>query len=334
MFKLCGLLLTGFLVGLAASLFPATAQTKGSGSISGRVTLGEKPAKGVPIVATSSASPNQKPTSVTASTDDEGRYRITGLAAGRYSVSPYQPANVLPERTQWDPGSKSVTLGDDESVSDINFSLMPGGVITGRIVGPDGRPLIEQRVTVESIDKKTSFGGFMSGSTMYQTDDRGIYRVYGLPSGRYLVSIGEDKNNDTISLGFQNGGYFQKTFYPSVTERSDARVVELTEGAVETGIDIVVGPREKRYSIAGRMIDQATGKAVADVPAAYGVISPGQSGIGASGTDTKSDALGQFKLNSLKPGRYAVFAGGNFMGTDKWTSDPVQVEITDADITG
>jgi hypothetical protein len=55
--------------------------------------------------------------------------------------------------------------------------------------------------------------------------------------------------------------------------------------------------------------------------------------VGASGTSSSSDQLGNFKLNALKPGRYAVFAGGFSMGADKWTSDPVVVDITDSNVT-
>ncbi|HYJ92509.1 MAG TPA: hypothetical protein VEV84_14460 [Pyrinomonadaceae bacterium] len=334
MFKLSGLLLTGFLVALSALLFPVAAQSRGTGSISGKVTLGDKPAKGIPVIATLPGSAAmQRPSSVTASTDEEGRYRITGLAAGRYSVAPYQPTNVLPGRTQWDPGSKSVTLGENESASDVNFALSLGGVITGRIVGPDGRPLIEQRVTIESPDKKSTLGGIFGG-TMYRTDDRGIYRIYGLAAGKYLVSVGDEKSGDNIVVGLNNSGYFQKTFYPGTTERSEAQVVELTEGSVETGIDIAVGPRERTYSISGRMIDQATGKPVADVPVAYGILKPGETSSGGFGSSAKSDTLGQFKLNSLKPGRYLVFAGAFSDEPNKWTSDSAQVEITDTDVTG
>ena len=169
------------------------AQAKGSGSISGTVTLGGKPAKGVPVVVWVNINgPGQKPPFSTATTDEEGRYLISGLPAGKYSVAPYQPANSLPERTMFDLGSKSVTLNDNESASAIDFNLAAGSVITGRVVGPDGRPLIEQRITLESLENKQTFGGLM-GNEMYRTDDRGIYRIYGLPAGRLSRQRGRRK---------------------------------------------------------------------------------------------------------------------------------------------
>jgi hypothetical protein len=333
MFRLAYFSISVILIGLGICSVSIHAQNKNSGSIAGTVTLGGKPAKGVPVVASlNSNSPGQKPPFGTASTDDEGRYSITGLAAGRYSVAPYQPTSVLPERTIFDTGSKSVTLSENESAANIDFTLSAGAVITGRITGSDGRPLIEQRINVESADGKQSFGGIFGGE-MYRTDDRGIYRIYGLPAGSYFVSVGEAPVSNIITIGGSTNSNVPHTYYPGVTEKADAKLLEMTDGSTESAIDISVGDREKTYSISGRMVDQTTGKPVADVPAAYGLVQSGNS-IGAFGTSTNSDVSGQFKINSLKPGRYAVFAGGFSFGgsADKWTSDPAVIEITDANV--
>jgi len=332
MFKRFGFWVTGVLIGLCLSGPAVLAQSKGAASISGTVMLGGKPAKGVPVVASLSGNtPGQKPSTATATTDDDGHYRITGLASGRYSVSPYQPTSVLPERTPFDPGGKNVVLGENEAVTGIDFTMSAGCVITGRIVGPDGRPLIEQRITVEAPDAKNSFASMMGGD-MYRTDDRGIYRIYGLAPGKYIVSAGEEKGSDSVVVGLNNRSYFPRTFYPGVTDRSQAQVLDLSEGGIASDIDISVATREKNFSISGRMLDGATGKAVADVPAAYAPLKPGDTSIHVFGSSTKSDSSGQFKMNGLKPGRYAVFAGTFFTDDSKWTSDPVEVEITDSDL--
>ena len=322
------------LVLLAAFAVSVDAQAR-SGSIAGTVTLAGKPAKRVQVVVwISSNSIDPKPKFNTGSTDDEGRYVISGLAAGKYAIAPYQPANSLPERTMFDSGNKSVTLNENEAATGIDFNLAAGGVITGRVVGPDGRPLIEQRITLENVDSKQSLGGIFGGD-MYRTDDRGIYRLYGLPAGRYYVVAGDANTSNTITIGLNSARSSPRTYYPGVTEKTDAKVVELSEGSTESGIDIPVGLPEKTYSISGRMIDQATGKPVADVPATYGVMSPGTTSIGAYGTNANSDVSGRFKIGSLKPGKYAVFAGGFSMGngSDKYTSDPVIIDVIDSDVT-
>ena len=330
MLKLWGFWVAVVSIGLTISACPALGQGKGPASISGKITLAGKPAKGVPVLASIRTDfSGQKPPAATATSDEDGRYRIVGLAAGQYSVVPYQPANVLPDHTNWDPGAKSVTVADGEAANDVDFTLSAGGVITGRIVGQDGRVLIEQRVNVESADGKSKLESM--SSPMYQTDDRGVYRIYGVPAGRYIVSVGEDSHSGIV-YGPSNASYVQKTFYPGGTERSQAQILELSDGLVESGIDITVGPREKTYTVSGRMIDQATGKPVGDVPVAYGLLSPDEQRIGAYGSSSSSDALGQFKLSSLRPGRYTIFAGDSYSSSTKWMSDPTVVEIVDSDI--
>src|SRR6476646_494577 len=185
MFRLFRFSVGSVSIGHYAFVFSTPGQIKGSASIAGTITRSGKPAKGIPVVAWQSAgNPTIKPPFISGTTDEEGRYLISGLADGKYQIAPYQPADSIPGRTMFDQGSKSVTLNENESATGVDFVLSAGSVITGRIVGYDGRPLIEQRITVENVANKQSLGG-MAGGEMYRTDDRGIYRIYGLPAGRY-----------------------------------------------------------------------------------------------------------------------------------------------------
>ncbi|MEP7076384.1 MAG: carboxypeptidase-like regulatory domain-containing protein [Acidobacteriota bacterium] len=315
------------------STFTINAQSKGTGTISGKVSLGGKPGKGVPVTASPSDNTfPPKPATATATTDDEGHFKLGGLAAGRYTIAPYQPKEVIPGATRWESG-KTITLNDGEVADNVDFDLSRGGVITGRVTGPDGRPLVEQRVTVESAtDLKTDFGGMM-GTEMYQTDDRGIFRIYGLPAGKYVVSVGEEKDGSTQTYGMGQGGYYPRTFHPGVRERSEATVVELSEGGEDTAIDITLGPREKTYSISGRMVDEATGDPAPDVAVGYGKIKPGETSMNGFGSSSKSDPQGKFRIEGIKPGNYAIFvAAFGLDNDDSKTSDPVQVQVTDGDI--
>src|SRR4029079_16482299 len=69
------------------------AKTKPSASISGRVTIGDKPAPGI-VVAVSGLN-SSTPLSQTTS-DMDGNYRIGGLAAGSINVIPVAPVYVVP----------------------------------------------------------------------------------------------------------------------------------------------------------------------------------------------------------------------------------------------
>jgi hypothetical protein len=137
----------------------------------------------------------------------------------------------------------------------INFDLVPGGVITGRVSDSEGHPLIEERVSVmpmeERDQRRPMFYGSGSGMT---TDDRGVYRAFGLPAGRYKVSVGDPRFN----TGNRRRATVQ-TFYPDVTDFAKAGVVEVKEGSEANKIDITIGEAPQGYSVAGRVVDGESG---------------------------------------------------------------------------
>ena len=168
------------------------AKPKATSSIAGRVMIGEKSAPGV-LVAVYVI--NTQTTLAQVMSDAEGKYRINGLAAGQLSVTAVAPTYVLPANPMYGLG-RVINLSADETVEGIDFKLTRGGVITGRVIDADGRPVIEERITLLPVDEKGQPARVMASRpgnfSMYSTDDRGIYRIYGLSAGRYKVSVGDD----------------------------------------------------------------------------------------------------------------------------------------------
>ena len=336
MFRLCGFFFTGFLAILLGAQVSVKAQYKGSASISGRVTIAGKPGKGLTVTATLNNQPaSQKPSVFTAVTNDEGIYHVTGLSAGNYKIAPYDPTNFLTGgQSPWEPPGKTVTLNTDEAADKIDFDIARGGVITGRITSSDGKPMIEMQVSLEAVDRKVVLQSTFS-NPVYQTDDRGIYRIYGLPAGQYIVSVGEDRSGSSLSFGREKKGFYPRTFYPGSTEKSEAKPVDLDEGAEAKNIDIILSPREKTYSVSGLVVDEESGKPVPNVQVGYGTVSSDGRSFGASGfsSSMRSDAAGEFRIDGIKPGKYAIYAAPNFddPSADR-TSTPVNVEIADTDV--
>ncbi|HKP86268.1 MAG TPA: hypothetical protein VJZ26_09235, partial [Blastocatellia bacterium] len=172
---------------------------------------------------------------------------------------------------------------------------------------------------------------YLNNFWMFHTDDRGVYRIYGLPPGRYLVSAGVDKSRGMMQ---GNGNsYYERTFHPGVTDESKATPVELAEGAEATGVDIVMGRAEKAYAANGRIVDAETGKPLANLMYGYGEISPdGQYIASVMISGSRSNAKGEFRIEGVVPGRYAVFIYSR-EDSDLY-SDPASFEITDADVSG
>jgi protocatechuate 3,4-dioxygenase beta subunit len=269
-------------------------------------------------------------------TDAEGNYRFTKLAAGSYTVIPHAPAYVLPLQGQWGGKGKLATLKDGEKIGDFDFKLLRGGVITGRVSDANNQPVMEQQVRLEMLGEANSprTDPWRGGNwNRFRTNDQGVYRIYGLPPGRYLVSFGADKNDRSVSIGAgTKGGFYELTFHPGTKDKNEAKIVELTEGAEAAGVDIKLGERAKSFTISGRVVDADTNKPVPRVYVAFGVLADGKR-IGASGAEERSDAQGQFKMEGMKPARYAIFAAfWDDQETEERASEPLEVEITDSDV--
>lgn len=178
-----------------------------------------------------------------AQTDDEGNFVLDGLASGLYHLSASTSAYVEAERPL---EQKLYRLGDV-----VNFTLVKGGVITGRVTNALGEPVIAAPIRVERISdlegRKTTSEGWYGQQR--KTDDRGVYRVYGLPAGGYVVSVGgKAPYRHGPSTTYESD---TPTFYPSAT-REGATEITVNVGEEVRGIDIRYR-HEKGHSVRGRV---------------------------------------------------------------------------------
>src|SRR6185369_6307235 len=201
------------------------------GSVSGRITLKDKGVPGVAIGLRKGGDGfSQFEGFQTASTDQDGFYRIAHVAAGSYAIMVCAPAFVAPN--PYGGGKqKNVLVAEDENVEGINFELVRGGVITGRVTDADERPVIDQQVNVysaELFDQKIQRTVYAVASV--QTDDRGIYRLFGLAPGRYKVAVGRSDNEMNVTYSQGRNVFYNQVFHPNVTDQAKATVIEVGEG--------------------------------------------------------------------------------------------------------
>lgn len=330
----------------AAQLSAQASATKGavaaaSGTVSGRVTTNDgKPVTniGVALVLINDGSPDRK-TAGRATTDADGRYKITGVAAGRYHLQTLAPVYISPEDRSagvFGDGGKTVTVGANEAVENIDVTLVRGGVITGRVTNAEGKPVIAERVTVTDADQPNARGpmAWVINPYEFETDDRGIYRIYGVPPGRYLVSVGQARDGGTLTFGLTTAQY-TRTFHPDATDASQAKPVEVTSGGETTNVDITLADAPKSYQARGKIVDES-GNAIVGVSVGHGTIRSDARAVGAWGSDgTVTNADGEFVLQNLMPGHYAVFAVADFGASQLDVySDAVPFEVNDSDVTG
>ena len=303
-----------------SSLSQTTSEKTATGSISGKVRIKDKAVAGVIVFAEEQHSRGWRSRSnYRGATDQDGNYRITNVRAGTYTIRPVAPSFALEDYVT----NNEVVISEGETVEDINFSMIPGGVITGKISDPDGKPLVEEYVTIVPVDPVS----FVTAryQEMLHTDDRGIYRAFGLHPGKYKVFVGQNE-----SLPGERGTFHRQTFYPSVTDNAKATVIEVTEGSETTNIDIVVGRPITTFKVSGRVLDAETGKPLVHIR--YGVFQGhGEYGGGSSrvGQDY-TNANGEFRLDNVLPGKYVLFIVPEDSGV---RGDNVSFEVVDRDVT-
>ena len=142
----------------------------------------------------------------TAMTDEEGRYAFIGVGAGRYMLSASKTGHVGVIFGQTRPGRPGtpIQLTDGQKFA-ANLQLPRGSVITGTVVDEYGEPtpgtqVRVMRYVVQAGRRTLQQTG--SGAT----DDRGIYRVYGLQPGEYIVSAVPRNAGPAVDVGAAAGG--------------------------------------------------------------------------------------------------------------------------------
>src|SRR5215213_537691 len=170
---------------------------------------------------------NSPGTQRTATSDIDGNFRLNGLEPALYVVTGNAPAYTS---VPIDPAAPTYyRIGDT-----VRVELIRGGVITGTVTNPQGEPVVAVRVRATlvrdaggQIPKTMSFG-----INEQPTDDRGIYRIYGLRPGSYVVSAG----GAGFSPSFNPYDTDMPTFAPSSTRDNAAEVV--VRSGEDSNIDI------------------------------------------------------------------------------------------------
>lgn len=278
-------------------------------------------------------------------TDDEGRVVFRDLAAGNYLLTAARPGYVRTYYGSALPGrgpGVAVTVLEGQRVTGVRIRMLRGSVITGTVRNTSGRPApnqLVQAVMVRSAggDKRAiNLEGSLGTVT---TDDRGVYRIFGLAPGDYLVSVpaaglftqdvrpmtaaelqwadktvaaaGPVPSPATIADPPPAGGptvAYSPVYYPGTTVAAEASVVTLGPNEERGGVDfgLLLVPTAR---ITGRVIDMdgrpQGGLALSLRPTQPDGLDLFASLLNATG---RTDPDGTFTISGVKPGSYTLSA--------------------------
>lgn len=333
-FFACLLFLFAFALNGAAQQPQPQQPAKGGATISGHVSLGDKDAADILVVLKKGGndySEDWGKVITKTKTDDKGNYQLTNVPAGSYNLTPqaaaYVVANAQERFFYFGAIGKAITVKESENLKDLDFTLVRGGVVTGRVTNSDGKPVINQRVVLWQIDEKGQKQALQSINSA--TDDRGIYRYYGLKKGRYAVSIGLDPAKS--GSGMNGKTFYPMTFYPGTRNQDEAAIIEVEPGTETENIDIRVGPRAFSFEVSGKIINEETNQPLSK---AYIGLTPvkddkKENNFSYAGGGY-SNEKGEFKINGVMAGKYRL--GLLFQEKGSLYTPGVTVEVKDADV--
>ena len=125
--------------------------------------------------------------------DDAGRFSFDQLPSGRYTVTAEKegyPSMSYGAKRPFRAGS-GLSIEDGQALKDVVLRLARGAVLTGIVYDEVGQPLPGMLMMAwqirNSLSGERTLDSALPNDGGVVTDDRGMYRIFGLPPGEYTV---------------------------------------------------------------------------------------------------------------------------------------------------
>jgi hypothetical protein len=206
-------------------------------------------------------------------TDARGAFRIGDVPAGRYVVWAAVEGMLSPlSFAHGDRASDYAELGrhftvvelDGKAEREVTVRARRGGAVTGRVTYADGDPAVGAQIHLlrrhEGEGRPAPTRVPVGDPFRRRTDDRGVYRVAGLPPGDYFVAVSEPVDHtgkgyapaevEAMAYSFSPDLQFSRqlllTYHPSAASLKGAEAVTVRVGEESAGVDVTIPERELR----------------------------------------------------------------------------------------
>src|SRR5688572_1482674 len=270
--------------------------------------------------------------------DTNGEFHFPDLPAGSgYQIvvsGPRLQPTAYGQRS-WNEPWVSLTLEPGENLRDLHIAVQPLAVIRGKVVDAQGRGIQGARVAaLKPVYKPARV--LQASSATSITDARGFYQFLNIPAGTYYVRVNPANGDMAAEILFatpsQADGspraqsFAQKepegyplTYFPSTTDVSGAKAVNLVAGGEVNDVDITVS-RARGGRVKGTVTYD--GK-----PLIGGQVFLQRLGSAAESNWTRMARIseGEFDIRGVLPGFYTLWSRTDDASQKLWSRTPVEV---------
>jgi hypothetical protein len=207
------------------------------------------------------------PSQMSQITDDDGRFAFDGVLAGEYDVTATRAAYLPAAYGARRPGrlASRLSVASAAVINDVTLYMARGAAIEGTVRDVNGEPAANVGVVVSLVGQIDMMSSVLGSPWI--TDDRGMYRAYGLAPGAYTVMAtpqsvqrGEivqptsaamdaafralaDQSSPASSAGpaippFDRTVTYGPVFHPNSPTPAQAGVITVAAGDERSGVDI------------------------------------------------------------------------------------------------
>jgi hypothetical protein len=319
--------LTTIVVGLSSAPLPAQTPdnpTNSPGEITGHIDVpaGESLTGATVRVGSFYGATGGGQSQAPAKVDSSGNFKFTGLQPGLYSVNVNVPGLVIAPNPASSETRRFYRPGDT-----VNFTMIKGGVITGKVTNAVNAPMVVAPVhffRVADAEGRRLSTPISFGETL--TDDRGIYRRYGLIAGTYVVSTGgvsRSGGGPYLSIEYSND---LPTYAPSSTRETAAEFV--VRSGEEVTVDIQYR-REAGHTISGTVAGMPESQTPQLTTSFINLVEV-KTRTQIANTGASSYTNYGFEMSGLPDGEYELTA----TQASDLMSDPVHIMVKGDDVSG
>ena len=297
---------------------------------------------------------------LTSMTNDRGAFQFAEVPPGEYRLYATREIGFTPaEYGQRSPSGEGIPLQIEAGKphTGVRLAMAPTGAISGRVLLANGEPAEYARIGLLRA-------AYRNGNPIWiiaqatTSDDRGEYRFYALPPGKYWVSAAPWDSRSTrvpftseptvypnrfagqqtmgapmvIQRVLENGEiveeFVRRIYYPGTPDEKTAKAIPVRAGEQVQGIDFsIAASMVHSRRLRGTVLDGETGK-----PAAGAIVrlTPRQPlGAGLIVPSTTAGPDGTFEVKGMTSGAYSMLVNFGRTGTAYMV-----IEAGEADVNG